>query len=512
MQLFVMAVIVLSVSLITKLDAVLEQSFSGREQILSWANGAYAWLKSQSCAEPVFADEKTCLDVTGRPKAEVRLYAAGPNSNGPLTAVFPDGEARHAGSHDAILVLDPYPNLRFGHFVLMFFVDFNTPNDKCAQENGTHFDNGDCLYLAKKHKCNNRNRQSLRRRLSHSNHNCELMYLPLVHVASEPAHQNQDLLECQSNMTGFEPSCPGLRARSLTNHMQCDPLLLNTNKCDTTSYVRTRCPFMQTCDHAVLLSGGWNRQLGDEGSLRNIFKMNDMLRKNGFLESNIKIFFANGMNHDEMEGLDVTVYSSALKLALRYHLRTVCETEYCADSLVIYLHSPARPDGASLLWDSDGNGKYDETETYTVREFLRDIQGCSARRVVVVADQSFSAELVSAATQHSTSLNNVVIVAANSPSRRDQLTHHFAHSTHEHTCLHQLIKGSRHAFNESDHSVYVGRQSGLLNTTLMGAPCHLNPPPSALEMSQKYRGCQNLSTRDLIVGTHDEYTTEPPDS
>lgn len=110
-------------------------------------------------------------------------------------------------------------------------------------------DNGDCLYLAKKHKCNNRNRQSLRRRMSHSNHNCELMYLPLVHVASEPAHQNQDLLECQSNMTGFEPSCPGLRARSLTNHMQCDPLLLNTNKCDTTSYVRTRCPFMQTCDH-----------------------------------------------------------------------------------------------------------------------------------------------------------------------------------------------------------------------------------------------------------------------
>ncbi|CAA9995298.1 unnamed protein product [Nesidiocoris tenuis] len=51
------------------------------------------------------------------------------------------------------------------------------------------------------------------------------------------------------------------------------------------------------------------------------------------------------------------VYPSGLKLALRYHLRTLCETPRCADSLVIYLNSPTRPDGASLLWDKDDNGE-----------------------------------------------------------------------------------------------------------------------------------------------------------
>lgn len=139
---FLVVVVVLFLSLtlfVSNLNAVLEQSFSGRDQILFWANGAYAWLKSQSCHDPIFTDEKTCLELIGKPKSEIRIYAAGPNPNGPLTVVFPDSETKHTGSHDAILVLDPYPNLRFGHFILMFFIDFNISTARCAFENGTHF-------------------------------------------------------------------------------------------------------------------------------------------------------------------------------------------------------------------------------------------------------------------------------------------------------------------------------------------------------------------------------------
>ena len=45
-----------------------------------------------------------------------------------------------------------------------------------------------------------------------------------------------------------------------------------------------------------------------------------------------------------------------MKLAFRYHLQTLCSTRHCVDSLVIYLNSPTKLDGTSLLWDVDGNG------------------------------------------------------------------------------------------------------------------------------------------------------------
>ena len=50
------------------------------------------------------------------------------------------------------------------------------------------------------------------------------------------------------------------------------------------------------------------------------------------------------------------VLPAAMKLAFRYHLQTLCSTRHCVDSLVIYLNSPTKLDGTSLLWDVDGNG------------------------------------------------------------------------------------------------------------------------------------------------------------
>jgi hypothetical protein len=160
----------------------------------------------------------------------------------------------------------------------------------------------------------------------------------------------------------------------------------------------------ETCDQAVLISGGWNWQWSGEREVNRLLSMYRMLRHNGFDKQSIKIFFANGArakrggehvvdpaesvaagaalpadpfsfsspkvlnggtekpvnqhrHHDHHPNERPAMYPASLKIGLRNHIRTMCTTPHCADSLVVYLSSPTRPDGASLLWDADNNGE-----------------------------------------------------------------------------------------------------------------------------------------------------------
>lgn len=51
------------------------------------------------------------------------------------------------------------------------------------------------------------------------------------------------------------------------------------------------------------------------------------------------------------------VHPAAMKIAMRYHLQSMCSSLHCVDSLVFYLNSPAKSDGTMLLWDVNGDGK-----------------------------------------------------------------------------------------------------------------------------------------------------------
>ena len=50
------------------------------------------------------------------------------------------------------------------------------------------------------------------------------------------------------------------------------------------------------------------------------------------------------------------VHPATEKLAIRSHLALLCRSLHCADSLVLYLNSPAASDGTMLLWDANHNG------------------------------------------------------------------------------------------------------------------------------------------------------------
>lgn len=55
---------------------------------------------------------------------------------------------------------------------------------------------------------------------------------------------------------------------------------------------------------------------------------------------------------EELDG----VYSATDKMAIRNHISYICRKQHCADSLVLYLNSPAHSDGTMLLWDANLNG------------------------------------------------------------------------------------------------------------------------------------------------------------
>ena len=263
--------------------------------------------------------------------------------------------------------------------------------------------NGECLNQIFKNRCPNRMfRRSARHRTTSQQQQlrCDVDFLPLIHYQNRPPLQHEQRLLCvDDRVKGFAP-CPPLRTWNETSELICDPLSSNHKRCDTTQeVVKTRCRLFETCDQAVLLSGGWNWQSSGEREVARLMAVYRMLRHNGFDKQGVKIFFANGARakqlHPERSAEDQAapdgkpvadpfaflpnseevrhhhhrhdhkqvderpaMYPAALKIGLRNHIRNVCNTPHCADSFVIYLSSPTRQsDGASLLWDADANGE-----------------------------------------------------------------------------------------------------------------------------------------------------------
>lgn len=88
--------------------------------------------------------------------------------------------------------------------------------------------------------------------------------------------------------------------------------------------------------------------------------------------------------------------------------------------------------------------QYDEQEVYTVKELLRDVQSCSASRVVIVADQSFSGEVARNAARMQIAegkLSNVGVVASSQEAEwafSYEFSKHWMHANHQHMCLQQI--------------------------------------------------------------------------
>ncbi|XP_013417876.1 uncharacterized protein LOC106178982, partial [Lingula anatina] len=188
------------------------------------------------------------------------------------------------------------------------------------------------------------------------------------------------------------------------------------------------------------------------------------------------------------------VFPAAMKLAMRFHMRKLCENPHCVDSLVLYMNSPTKNDGTSLLWDIDQDGKSEESERYRIEELLSDLRSCAARQVHVIVDQSYAGELARA-FRRSREHRNVVVYASGKDgeySYGNEYTQHWVDYPHTHRCTHHVHEEARiHVLHSTPE---IAEPDGTSRTTIFGAPCDVIPPFTEKELRRNYWGCQNLPT------------------
>lgn len=490
-----------------------------------WAGAAYDFLQAMSCRAPAWTTEEACLDAQRIPRRSMRVWAA--RAGRRYVARLPDGALQRSGVHDGVLLLDPFPAASWGHLALVLFVAANTTRGLCGDKNGFWLEPGDCLTVALKERCQNLlDRRGRRRNYSRR---CEINFPPLVVTEEDArtpfrlhafthAHGHGPIrsealrqrLRCRSDAQGYAP-CPRLRPLNDTEHLVCDPLGVNSKRCSPThETVHTRCRLFEVCDQAVVLSGGWSRDLSPEVTRDNVKLAYNMLRHNGFHKGNIKIFYANGAKKDADPDLRHAIYPSSMKLGARYHLRSLCASPLCTDSLVLYLAGPTLNDGTLLLWDQDRNGLLRGGEVYTPRELLRDLENCAARQVTVLVDASYAGEIVKAFA-HSKKHKNVQVYAAGGSddySWGTEFTRHWTHYSHTHSCTRQVHETSLSAVHLSTPASFDG-SGGELRKTIFGAPCDVSPPFSWRELHHSYFGCQNTPTAIWLRSGASNFS--PPD-
>ena len=80
---------------------------------------------------------------------------------------------------------------------------------------------------------------------------------------------------------------------------------------------------------------------------------------------------------------------------VRQYISNLCRSILCVETLTLYLTGPANSDGALMFWDRNQVGITDESKLYTPKQLLDDIRNCSARRVFLIADYSYSGAMIS---------------------------------------------------------------------------------------------------------------------
>lgn len=66
---------------------------------------------------------------------------------------LPDEPLSRTESHDAVLVVDPYPLANFGHLVLVFYIDYNVAPNDCYNMEGSNLGKYMYTWLVRTHSC-----------------------------------------------------------------------------------------------------------------------------------------------------------------------------------------------------------------------------------------------------------------------------------------------------------------------------------------------------------------------
>ena len=119
------------------------------------------------------------------------------------------------------------------------------------------------------------------------------------------------------------------------------------------------------------------------------------------------------------------------EVSVRARVKDVCRLRSCVDTLVLYLTGPARSNGALLFWDENNDGLIESKEEYSFHDIMADLRKCTARRVFLVADYSYSGNLVHKFPGKRPSRKTVIFTSTSQHeySWRSDFTEAFVHSS-----------------------------------------------------------------------------------
>lgn len=136
----------------------------------------------------------------------------------------------------------------------------------------------ECMYLPAYRHCQLMTQYSGRRKKSP----CSFNYIPFVFDTSDVAQKQR--MTCYSSVGGFK-QCPV--TKNAPNPCK------NTASCKHT-ILRKTAPCHWSCDHALMISGGWNKYTNRLRHLLNMRSIyNHLFLHRFFHKDNIKVFFAN---------------------------------------------------------------------------------------------------------------------------------------------------------------------------------------------------------------------------
>ena len=107
-----------------------------------WADAAFKYISRINCndgTDAFFTTKRECKDLVTTLRYRMNVYIASPSIFGDkYKAYLPDEPLSRSSSHDAVVVVDPFPLANFGHLVIVFYVDINSNHNECIKREGIY--------------------------------------------------------------------------------------------------------------------------------------------------------------------------------------------------------------------------------------------------------------------------------------------------------------------------------------------------------------------------------------
>lgn len=117
-----------------------ESFFLYTSQEERWADAAYRYINKLDCDDNLdafFTTKRECKELVTIHRHRMNVYLASPSIFGNKYQTYlPDEPLSRSESHDAVVVVDPFPLANFGHLILVFYVDNNITPNECYRTEG----------------------------------------------------------------------------------------------------------------------------------------------------------------------------------------------------------------------------------------------------------------------------------------------------------------------------------------------------------------------------------------